>query len=116
MRLEFVNKELGIAAIDSIEDLGEIQVSHLKMQYGQNANLDELAFFYMSDRDWIVINKSHPRYDFYLQIMIVYLALSPEGRNKAKEQAPENVIKRALYILDGVIKDRERIQKRWCEA
>lgn len=111
MKIEIVNEYLGIVGLNSIEDLGEVQVWQLKKQYGGNTNLSRLTFFYMPDRDWIVINKSHPKYDMYLQIIEAYLLASQDGRNEAHERAltMKAPIKSALYILDGVIADRKRI-------
>ena len=112
MKLEFVNEGLGIAAIDSLKDLGDVQLYHLVKTYGENAKLDNLVFIYMPDRDWIVLNKAHAMYSHYLCIIENYITLSPEARNEAQEHAPNYIIKSALYMLEGILKDRERIYKK----
>jgi len=109
MRLEILNGELGIAVIDKVKDLGHIQIEMIKKQMQKGANLNDLAFFYIPDRDWIVINKSHKLYRVYMEIIPIYLELSEESRKKCVEKAPTETIKMAYTILDSVIRNRALI-------
>ena len=109
MRLEILNGTLGIAGINDISDIGEVRMEQLKLQFGRAMNLNDLAFFYMKDRDWIVINKAHERYEFYLDVIQAYLQLSESSRQEAMNIAPHEVIRKAFFILDGVIRNRVQI-------
>ena len=112
MRLGVLNKELGIFAIDGQGDLGSIQEKRLMGQMPEGARLDDLAFFYMGDRDWIVINRSHALYEYYATIISCYLELSENGRKEAAAEAPVDEAREALQILDGVIWRRGLIDNR----
>ena len=109
MRLEILNGTLGIAGINDIRDIGEERLVQLGLQFGKAMNLNDLAFFYMKDRDWIVINKAHESYEFYLDIIQSYLQLSESLRQEAINLAPHEVIRDAFFILDGVIRNRAQI-------
>lgn len=109
MKLEILNGTLGIAGINDIRDIGEERMVQLTLQFGKAMNLNDLAFFYMKDRDWIVVNKAHERYEFYFDIIQSYLDLSESSRKEAMNLAPNNVTKNALFILDNVIRDRAQI-------
>lgn len=109
MKLGVLNDELGIVVIDSLDDLGHIQTELIKKQMPEGANLNDLAFFYMPDRDWIVINKDHYLYWYYSEIIPVYLKLSEENRKKCVAEVPTDATKCAFHILDGVICDRTLI-------
>lgn len=106
MRYGILNSELGIAVIEDIEDLGDIQVRLLEEQLPDGAVLNDLAFFYMPDRDWIVINKSHYLYEHYSQIVPAYLKSSASIRKKAHDIAQTDATKGAFDILDSVIRRR----------
>lgn len=106
MKLGILNEELGIVVIDSLADLGYIQTVLIKKQMPEGANMNDLAFFYMPDRDWVVINKSHVLYEYYSEIIPIYLTLSEKSRKKSMNAAPTDTVKSALRILDGVIADR----------
>lgn len=112
MKLGILNADLGIAVVDSMDDLGDFYTELLKKQMPDGANLCDLAFFYMNDRDWIVLNKSNKRYEFYEEIIQVYLELSEEMRKKCFEEAPTGTIKNAFRILDSVIINRALIYER----
>lgn len=109
MRLGVLNRELGIFAIDSLEDLGAIQEKQIRGQMPEGAGLNDLAFFYMKDRDWVVLNRSHALYEYYADIISCYLELSETGRREATEKAPVEEVKAALRILDSVIWARQQI-------
>ncbi len=114
MKIGILNKNLKIMVVDSLDDLGYIQTQQLKKILPEGAEPNDLAFFYMPDRDWIVINKSHILYDFYSQSIITYLELSESGRKECVEAArkecveaaPIDTIKQAFKILDDVILSR----------
>ena len=53
MRLGILDAELSICTIDGLEDLGAIQERRIREQMPERARLEDLAFFYMPDRDWI---------------------------------------------------------------
>ena len=107
MNIGILNEKLGIVVIDSLDDLGYIQTQQIKKQLPVGAELKDLAFFYMPDRDWIVINKSHILYDFYSQIIPTYLELSEKSRKECIAEVPADAIKRAFCILDDVILSRQ---------
>lgn len=109
MRLGILNEELGIVVIDSLDDLGNIQSEQIRKQMPEGTNLSDLAFFYMPDRDWVVINKDHELYWYYSEIIPAYLELSEKSRKECVEKAPTDTTKRAFYILDSVIRDRALI-------
>lgn len=106
MKIGILNSELGIATIDSTDDLGIIQINEIERQRPEGAEFDHLAFFYMADRDWIVINKSHNMYKYWLDIIMIYLKLSENSRKKAYEEAPNDTIRSGFDILEDVIKAR----------
>lgn len=111
MRLGILNEKLGVCTIDGLEDLGGIQEQKIVSQMPEGAKLSDLAFFYMPDRDWIVINKEHELCWYYSQIIQDYLGLSEEGRRQAADQAPMDEVVMALRILDDVIWRRRWIYK-----
>lgn len=109
MRLEILNEKLGICTIKGLRDLGSIQKQEIMSQMPEKMKPDDLAFFYMPDRDWIVINRNHELYEYYAQIIQDYLELSEEGRKQAVAQAPVKEVVQGLRILDGVILRRKAI-------
>lgn len=109
MNIGILNEKQGIMVVDSLDDLGYIQIELIKKQMPEGAKLSDLAFFYMSDRDWIVINKTHKLYWYYSDIIPIYLELSAESRKECVAKAPTDTTKRAFYILDSVIRDRALI-------
>ena len=111
MRLGILNEKLGVCTIEGLGDLGGIQEEKIVAQMPEGVRPDDLAFFYMPDRDWIVINRSHGLYEYYAQIIQDYLELSEEGRKQAAEQAPVEEVSRALRILDDVIWRRKLIYR-----
>lgn len=112
MRLGVLNGKLGIFAIDGLEDLGALQEKQLRRQMPEGAGLNDMAFFYMGDRDWIVINRSHELYEYYTTIISCYLELSEDGRREAAANAPSSEVREALRILDDVLWRRGLIT-RW---
>lgn len=109
MKLGILDNELGIVVIEGIEDLGHIQMQIIKKQMPAGSSISDLALFYMSDRDWIVINMSHNLYEFYSQIVPAYLKLSVDNRKQAYAEAPTDNIRMAFDILDHVIRQRSLI-------
>lgn len=112
MKLGVLNGELGIFVVDGLGDLGALPEKRLRSQMPKGAELGDLAFFYVPDRDWIVVNSSHPFAEYYAEIISCYLELSEEGRREAVANAPTDVVKAALRILDDVIW-RRRLFTRW---
>lgn len=106
MRIGVLDEKLGIMVVEGLEDLGYIQTKQIKMQMPEGATLNDLAFFYMPDRDWIVINKGHKLYDLYSQIIPCYLEMSVECRKKAHTAKLIDTVKNAFDILDDVIRQR----------
>lgn len=106
MRLGILDAELGICAIDGLEDLGAIQERRIREQMPEGARLEDLAFFYMPDRDWIVVNRGHRLSGCYADIIKIYLELSPKGR---KQCAACGEVRDALKILDDIIFRRRLI-------
>ena len=106
MKIGVLNEKLGIMVVEGLEDLGHIQTEQIKEQMPEGAELKDLAFFYMPDRDWIVLNNSHEMYWYYSEIILIYLELSVESRKKAYIKAPTDTIKKAFDILDDVIRQR----------
>lgn len=113
MRFGILNEELGIATIEGIDNIGYLQAEEMKKGLPDGVDLDTLAFFYMKDRDWIVINKKHPLVGFYSQIIPDYLELSADSRIKVREEVP-NAFKGIFEMLDSVIRDRILMHGRMC--
>ncbi len=109
MRFGVINKKLGICIVEGLEDLDAIQWKKIGTHMPEGARMEDLAFFYMPNRDWIVVNKSNELYEYYAQIIQCYLELSEDGRKQAVEQAPMDEVVRALRILDDVIRRRKLI-------
>lgn len=109
MNIGILSEKQGIMVVDSLDDLGYIQVMQIKKQMPEGANMNDLVFFYMPDRDWVVINKSHALYEYYSQIIHTYLELSERSRKECVAEAPTDAVKSAFRILDGVIRDRALI-------
>lgn len=103
MSIEVISVDQGIVSISGAGDMGCTQLEELKKQLPENAGLKDLVFFYIPDRDWIVINKGHALYDDYLQVISSYLGLSAEARKESMVQATTDTVKRAFRILDGII-------------
>ena len=103
MKLGILNEDLGIATVDSLDDIGNIHIDIIKKQLPEGARLDDFVFFYMTDRDWIVMNKNHKLYQYYLDIITGYLELSEESRKKCVELVHTEMFKNAFAILDSVI-------------
>ena len=106
MKLGILNSELGIVAIDTLDDLGYIHTQEMKKCLPKGNALEDLAFFYLTSRDLIVINKSHENHKIYLEIIQEYLQLSSENRKAVREEAPNDKIKKALHILENIINRR----------
>ena len=106
MKVGILNSELGIVVMDSLDDLGYLQVQQLIRQIPKGVELNDLAFFYMADRDWIVLNQRHKLYRFYSEIIPTYLKLPENKRREVFAEAPRDGEKRALAILDKVILKR----------
>nr|WP_296458299.1 hypothetical protein [uncultured Acetatifactor sp.] len=106
MRLGILDAELSICTIDGLEDLGAIQERRIREQMPERARLEDLAFFYMPDRDWIVVNRGHRLSGYYADIIKTYLELPPKGR---KQCAACGEVRDALKILDDIIFRRRLI-------
>ena len=111
MKLGILNERLGVCTIEGLGDLGGIQEQKIVSQMPEGVRPDDLVFFYMADRDWIVINKSHELYEYYAQIIQIYFELSEGDRKWAAEQAPAEETVRAFRILDDVIYRRKLIHR-----
>ena len=112
MNIGILNEKLGIMTIDTLDDLGYVQVTRIKKQMPEGATLENLAFFYMADRDWIVINRAHALYEYYSEVIPIYLELSEQSRRECVKTAPGKAIRRAFNMLDGVIRDRALIHRK----
>lgn len=106
MRLGVLNAELSIFTIEGLKELESIQEKYIKVQMPEGAKSDDLTFFYISSRDWIVLNRNHALYEYYATIISCYLELSVEGRRESVRRAPTDGIRKALEILDNVIMHR----------
>lgn len=112
MKLEILNAELRIAGVDNIEDIGECYIKELKKKFGDDVNLNEITFLYMEAKDLIVLNKSHVRYDYYLDIIQSYLVLSDISKLEAIEKAPFEFIKQLFYELNVAANKRNALCKK----
>ena len=112
MKLEILNAELGIAGIDTIDDIGECYIKELKKKFGDDVNLNEITFLYIEDRDWIVLNKSHVRYSYYLDVIQTYLVLSDTSKIEAIKMAPFDFIKQLFYELNVVVNKRNALYRK----
>lgn len=106
MRFGILNKDLGIAVIEGIEDISNLQMLEIKSKLPEGQTLESLTFFYMQDRDWIVLNKNHALYGFYSKIIQIYLKMSETSRREIAGTAPTDAVKAAFEILDDVINYR----------
>lgn len=106
MKIGILNEKHGIVVVDGLEDLGYIQIELIEKQMPKGAKLSDLAFFYMADRDWIVINRDHALFEFYSEIMPIYLELSSESRKKCMEEKTMASFKEAFSLLNSVIRYR----------
>lgn len=109
MKLGILDSTLGIAVIDSLEDLGHIHTQKIKSVLPKGKQLKDLVFFYMSDRDWIVMNKSHKNYEFYAFLITTYLTLSNEKRKIVRNEAPTEEVKIAIQLLEDILNKRNFI-------
>lgn len=109
MRFGILSEEHKIMVVEGIEDISEIQMREIKRNFPERQKLENMVFFYMPDKDWIVINRGHTLYDFYLQLISAYLELPEQQRKACMVEAPTATIKNAFYILDEVIYNRALI-------
>ena len=112
MKLSILNADLGIAGVDSPDDLDNSHVDMIKKQMREGDRLENFVLFYIPDRDWIVINKNHKLYEEYLEIITCYLELPEISRNECAELAPTEMIKNVFAMLDAVIIRRTLIYNR----
>lgn len=105
MRLEIFDATLGIATIDSMNDIDADIREKLKEEYGDK--LDDIVVVYIERRDWIVINKSHPVHEIYITIIQGYINLTVEQRAEVAECAPCKEINSLLQHLDMIINKRQ---------
>lgn len=96
MRFGILNKELGIAVIEGIEDISNLQMQEIKSKLQEGQTFESLAFFYMQDRVRIVLNKNHTLYEFYSKIIQIYLKMSETSRREIAATAPTDAVKAAF--------------------
>lgn len=106
MRVEIVNEDLGIAAVNNVNDFGEYK-EKIQKEYGSDVDFAKITVLFLKEKNLIVINKSHPLYEQYLDIIQAYLELSVASRQVAVRNAPSDTIKSLLSELDKTINERE---------
>ena len=116
MRLGILNEKLGVYTIEGLRDLGGIQEQKIVAQMPEGVKPNDLVFFYMADKDMIVLNSGHELYEYYAQIIQIYFELSEGDRKWAAERAPAEETARAFRILDDVIWRRRLIRETVGEA
>lgn len=109
MKLSILDEELSICTIEGLDDLAPVYDKELRAAVPEGERPEDMVFFYMAERDWIVINKSHALYEVYLNLMISYLGLSTEARKDIGVYAPTEGTRKALRILNDIIIRREMI-------
>ncbi len=106
MRLEIVNEDLGIAVLNNVNDFGEYK-EKIQKEYGSDVDFTKITVLFLKEKNLIVINKSHPLFEYYFDIIQAYLVLSAESRQVAVRRAPSDTIRCLLAELDITINERE---------
>ena len=106
MKLKILDGELGIVAIDGMGDLDTWHIEKIEKNIPDGANINDLVLLYMEDRDLIVLNRCANLYEFYSDIIPIYLQLSERSRKKAYDNAPFRNIIECYDILNYVIQNR----------
>lgn len=105
---EVVDKKLKIASIDSIQDIRVCEWWSIKNYLKVNElNIDQITFFYIKENEYIVLNKKHGKYEFYLDLIRAYLSVDDALRREFVMNAPSPSIRFALRELDKIIMERE---------
>lgn len=119
MKIEVYNEKYGVVAVENVNEIDEEHLVRLEQLVSEKNSLDRLAFFYMPDYEIVVLNKSHPLFMYYLDIIIGYFEMDEEDRVEVKLMAPNPGFREALEIIDFVIqrraangRDKEGIIKR----
>lgn len=100
-----------IKIIDGEYAIGSCNVEDIPEWVGRFGKIEEVAFFYYHERDWIVLNEDNPNYEIYKIIVQGYLELSNEGKKEFAESAIG--IKRecadACRVLNYVLRIRRKL-------
>lgn len=88
----------------SIVDVSQ-EIKDQYIEQSGNDTLEKLSFFYLVDKDIVVLNKDHSNYDFNVFLVANYLEFDETKRNVLREQSPES-IKDTLTSLDTIINQR----------
>ena len=89
-----------IYVTDCIEASGDI--SEMVMQHGQD--IENLSVVYLKKSQKIIINRKHALAKYYEQAVPMYMSLSQESRDIAKESAPEEILG-TFAFLDKIIEE-----------
>ena len=69
-------------------------------------SINSLTFLYHPNADVVVLNRSHPNFDLYKQLVTTYLAVDDSVRQELRSAVPLEMLCRALDLLDYVIGER----------
>lgn len=83
--------------IEASEDISEMVIQH-----GQDIN--NLSVVYLKKSQKIIINGKHVLAKYYEQTVPLYMSLSQESRDIAKENAPEEILGTYVF-LDKIIEE-----------
>ena len=105
MKLETINRKLGIVAVDGFSNFNSVQIEQMKQVMPKETDISEVAFFYMPNQDLIVVNRNHELYGLITEVITNYIELDEERRINAYAVA-DGTVKHTLDILNRIIKMR----------
>ncbi len=82
---EIIDETLKLASC-SINDLTLEQASSFLSQWEDGAKLGTLTMFFNPDTGYLVLNKDHAQYEFYLKLAKAYLSASEKELEKYRER------------------------------
>ena len=82
---EVINEKIGIAKC-SLKDLTAEQVNQFLGQWEPGAKIGSLILFYDKEDDLIVLNSSSKAYQFWNDIVEVYLIAEGENKKRLEEE------------------------------
>ena len=95
---EVIDESLKLASC-SINDLTFEQASSILSKLGDGVKLGTLTLFFDYETGYLVLNKDHEQYDFYLKLAKFYLPASEKKREKFREEC-DSRIGRTLRVMD----------------
>ena len=90
----------------SIADVSQ-EVKDQYIEQSGNDTFDKLSFFYLVDKDTIILINDHSNYNLNVFLVEKYLEFDETKRIDMREQSPES-IKGTLLTLDAIINQRTK--------